>query len=166
MGVVMKPVEEFLDALVNERMVRDVIGPILELRARGQFAVQDQISGFEVGAALGQFLDGIAAVAQDAGVAVNKGDFASAQRRVVERRVVAHHAELVRFHLDLAKIERADRVVGDRHFVGFARAVIGDGERVPAHACASQVVIWAGGLTESLLSASVRNPNEPANLHQ
>ena len=98
----MKPVEEFLDALVNERMVRDVIGPILELRARGQFAVQDQIGGFEVGAPLGQFLDGIAAVTQDARVPVNKSDFAPAQRRVGERRVVAHHAELVRLHLDLA----------------------------------------------------------------
>ena len=32
MGIVMKPVEEFLDALVNERVVRDVIGPILKLR--------------------------------------------------------------------------------------------------------------------------------------
>ena len=112
----------------------DVVGPVLELRARGQLAVQDQVGRFEVGAVLGQLLDGIAAVAQDALVAVDVGDLALAQRGVVERRIVAHHPEVVRFHFDLAQIERADRVVGDRHFVGLARAVVGDGERVPAHA--------------------------------
>ena len=39
MRVVVKPVEKFLDALVNERVVRDVVGPIRELRLRGELAV-------------------------------------------------------------------------------------------------------------------------------
>jgi adenosylhomocysteinase len=37
--IVVKSVQEFLDALVNEGVVRDVIRPVLELRRGGQFAV-------------------------------------------------------------------------------------------------------------------------------
>ena len=126
-GVVVKAVQEFLHGLVDEGVVRDVVGPIFQLRARGQLAVQNQIGGFEIGAFLGQFLDGIAAVSQDAFVAVDERDLALTQGRVVEGRVVAHHPELVGFHLDLAQIDGADRVVLDRNFVGFSRAVIGNG---------------------------------------
>jgi hypothetical protein len=39
MGVIVKAVEEFLDAFVNEGVVRDVIGPVLELLGGGEFAV-------------------------------------------------------------------------------------------------------------------------------
>ena len=126
-GVVVKPVQEFFHRFVNEGVVRDVIRPLLELRAGGQFAVQNQIGRFEISALLGQLLDRIAAVSQDAFVAVDEGDLALTQGRVVEGRVVAHHPEIVGLHLDLAQIDGADRVVLDRNFVGLSRAVIGDG---------------------------------------
>ena len=99
-----------------------------------QFAKKDQVGGFEIGAALGQLLDGVSAIAQDAGVAVDEGDFALAERRIVEGRIVTHHAEIALVHLDLAEIESADRIVGDGHFVGFTVTIVGNGERVPAHA--------------------------------
>src|SRR5712664_981420 len=50
MGVVMKAVQKFLDALVDESVVRDVVRPIRQLRRRGQFPMQEQIRGFQVGA--------------------------------------------------------------------------------------------------------------------
>ena len=67
----MKSIDEFLDALVDEGVMRDVVGPIRELRLRGQFAVENQVGRFEIGAFFSQLLDRIAAVAQDPFVAVN-----------------------------------------------------------------------------------------------
>ena len=129
--------------------------------------MQNQIGGFEIGAVLGQLLDGIAAVAQDALVAVDERDLALAQRRVVERRVVAHHPEIVGLHLDLAQIDGADRVVRDGHFVGLARAIIGNGKRVPAH----EIGLSAAGLRRRFdwihcLSPLKRLQVKGANVHQ
>src|SRR2546421_8195930 len=36
MGVVVKAVQKFLDALMDESVMRDVVGPILQLRRRGR----------------------------------------------------------------------------------------------------------------------------------
>src|SRR5208282_6679694 len=75
-GVVVESVEKFLDALVNERMVRDVVRPIRELRLRGKFAVENQIRSFEVVALLGELFDRIAAIAKTSFVAVDEGNLA------------------------------------------------------------------------------------------
>ena len=40
MGVVVKAIEKFLDALMDEGVMGDVVGPIFQLRSRRQFAVQ------------------------------------------------------------------------------------------------------------------------------
>ncbi len=77
-GVVVKAVEKLLDAFVDEGVMRDVVGPVLQLRFGGQLAVENQVSRFEVRAFFRQFFDGIAAVAQDALVAVDVSDFACA----------------------------------------------------------------------------------------
>ena len=66
------------------------------LRGVGQLAEQDQVGGLEEVAVLGQLLDRVAAIEQDALVAVDVGDPALARRRVHERRVVGHHPEVVR----------------------------------------------------------------------
>src|SRR5580658_6448348 len=100
----MKAVEKFLDAFVNESVVGDVIGPVIELLLSGQLAIQNQVGGFEISALLREFLDGIAAVTEDAFVAVDKSDAADAGGGVVERRVIAHQAEIIRAGLDLADI--------------------------------------------------------------
>src|SRR5262249_739627 len=76
--VVVKAVYELLDVLVDQRVVSDVTRPFLQLWARRQFAVQDQVGHFQVTAVLGKLLDGVAAVAQNAAVAVNESDTAPA----------------------------------------------------------------------------------------
>ena len=60
-----------------------------------QLAEEEQVGGLEVGALLGQLLDRVAAVGEDALVAVDVGDRAPARRGVHERRVVGHQAEVV-----------------------------------------------------------------------
>ncbi len=96
MGVVLKPLHELLDVLVQHRVQRDLAHPRRELRARRQLAEQNQVGRFEERAVVGQLLDGVAPVEQDALVAVDVGDAAPAGRRVLERRIVGHQAEVVR----------------------------------------------------------------------
>ncbi len=129
----MKPIQKFLDRLVDKRMVRDVVGPLIELRAIGQLSVQNQKGRLEIRAFLGQLLDGISAVSQDAFVAVNVRDLALAQGRIAEGRVIAHHSEVIRLYFNLAKVDRVDRVIGNWKFIGLSRPVIGNGDRVPRH---------------------------------
>jgi len=69
----MKSIEKLLDALVNERVVRDVIVPVRELRFCGKLSVENQIGGFGVGALFRQFFDRVAAVSQDSLVAIDEG---------------------------------------------------------------------------------------------
>src|SRR5579863_5769550 len=130
----MKAVQEFLDALVNESVMGNVVGPVFQLFAGREFAKEDQVGGLEISAALGEFLDGVSAIAQDAGIAIDEGNLAFAEGRVVEGGVVAHHAEVALIQLDLPEVKSADGIVGNRHFVGFAVAIDGNGERVPGHA--------------------------------
>ncbi len=104
---------------------------------RRQLAEQDQIGGLEEGALLGQLLDRVAPVHQDALVAVDVGDLAAARRGVHERRVVGGQAEVVRVGLDLAQVHRLDGAVGDRDVVLLAGAVVGDGERI-GHDCGTR----------------------------
>ena len=84
MGVVVKAVQKFFHRFVDEGVVRDVIGPVVQLRARGQLAMQNQICRFEIGALFSQFLDRVASVSQDAFVAVDESNFALTQGRVVK----------------------------------------------------------------------------------
>src|SRR5712692_325150 len=130
----MEAVQELLDALVDEGVMGDVIGPLVQLRSAGQVAAQDQVGSLQIIALLGQLLDWIAAVAQDADVAIDESDAAVAQRRIVERRVVTHQAEIAPVGLDLAQVQSADGAIFDGEFVLLARAVVGDAERLPARA--------------------------------
>src|SRR5437588_12170581 len=129
MGVVVEAVKKFFDAFVNKGVVRDVVGPILQLRGRRQFSVQEQVSRFQIGALLREILDGIAAITQDAGVAVDVSHAADAGSRVVEGRVIAHQAEFFGVDFDLAKVGSPDGPVSDGDFVGFAGAIVDDGKR-------------------------------------
>ena len=75
MGVVVESVDEPLaHVLVDERVMGDVEHPLIELRLVGELTVQQEVRHFEVGRVLGQLLDRVAAVAQDAGIAVEVGD--------------------------------------------------------------------------------------------
>src|ERR1700687_2750748 len=114
-------------------MVRDVVGPLIELRVIGQLTIQNQIGRLEVRAFLRQLLDGISAIPQDAFIAVDVSDLALAQGCIAEGRVVAHHTEVIRLYFYLAQVDRPDRVMGNWKFVAFSRPVIGNGDGVPRH---------------------------------
>jgi len=73
-GIVMKSIDELLDVFVNDRVMRDVVHPLIQLSGRGELAREEQVGGLQEGAALRQLLDRIAAVAQNAGIAVDVGD--------------------------------------------------------------------------------------------
>ena len=84
----MKAVHEALaEVLVDIGVVADLFRPGLELGGVRQLAVDQQVRHFEVGRLLRQLLDRVAAVAQNAGVAVEIGDGASRQGGRHERRV-------------------------------------------------------------------------------
>ena len=78
MGVVAETLHELLGGFVQHGVMRDLVDPSPSARCAGQFAKQQQIGNLKISAVLGQHFDGIAAIAQDAFVAVNKGDRAAA----------------------------------------------------------------------------------------
>ena len=58
MGVVVEALQEPLaDVLVNERVVRDLVAPLLELGLGRELAVEQQVGDLEVCRGLGQLLD-------------------------------------------------------------------------------------------------------------
>ena len=142
MGVVLEPFHQLLDVLVQHRVERDLLGPLLELRVGRQLAEDDEIRRLEVGRLLGELLDRIAAILEDALVAVDVGDAAAARRGVHERRVVGAEPLIVRRDLDLAEIGGADGAVGDGDLVLLAGAVVSNSERI-GHMRAS-ISRWSG----------------------
>ena len=76
MRVLREPVEEAFDVLVQERVSPDAEPELVELGARGQVPVDEQVRRLEEAGrvALDEVLDGDAAVAQDALVAVDERD--------------------------------------------------------------------------------------------
>jgi hypothetical protein len=79
----------------------------------GQLTVQQERRRLEERRVLGELLDGVAAVLEDALVAVDERDAARGGRRVHERRVIGHEPEVGVLDLDLAQVHRADGVVRD-----------------------------------------------------
>ena len=79
---------------------------------------------------LRELLDRVAAVLEDALVAVDERDGRLARRGVRERRVVGHEAEVVVTHLDLPQVEGPDRPVLDGQLVALPGAVVRDRDRV------------------------------------
>ena len=128
--VVAEAFEKLLDVLVQHRVTRDLLRPLVQLRRRGEFSEEKKVSGLEVVAVLGQLVNRVPAIHQDTAIAVDERNPAAARRGVHERRVVAQHPEVVRVHLDLAEIHRPNRVVLDGNLVFPARSVVSDGQRV------------------------------------
>src|SRR5260221_5649718 len=108
----------------------DVPSPAFQLGFGGQFAVKQQIGGFEVGAFFGELFDGVAAITQDSFVAVDVSDAADAGSSVVVGGVVAHHAEIGGVGFNLAEIHGPDRAMGNGEVVALAGAIVGDGNRL------------------------------------
>jgi hypothetical protein len=88
MGIVVEAVDELLDVLVDERVVSDLLDPLLGLGLVGQLAIDQQMGDVEETAVLGEFFDRIPAVAQDASLTIDECDRRPATGRVQERRIV------------------------------------------------------------------------------
>ena len=94
MRVARKSVEEPLQVLVQQRVALDLGGELVELLLGRQFPVDQQIADFDEVRLLGELLDRIPAVAQDARVAVDVGDGALGRGGVDEAFVESRVAGL------------------------------------------------------------------------
>src|ERR1019366_6553337 len=86
---------------------------------------EEQVGDLQIGRLLGQLLDRVSAVLEDALLAVDEGDRRPARRRGHERRVIGHEPEVVLVGLDLAQLGGADRPVLDGNLVLLAGPVVG-----------------------------------------
>ena len=113
MRVAAEALEEPGHLLVHHRVAGDGVVEVGFLRRRRQFAVEQQVAGLQEVAVLGELLDRIAAIEQDAFVAVDIGDLGLAACRRGEAGVVGEHAALA---VELGDVEhlRADGAVVDR----------------------------------------------------
>ena len=145
---------KLLDVLVHERVVGDLVHPGLVLRLGRQLAVDQQVGDLEEVRLLGQLLDRVAAVLQDALVAVDEGDRAAAGGGVDEAGVVDREAGVVVAGLDLAEVGGLDGAVDDRDVVLLAGAVVADGEG----SCVVSHAALVGRVASSLAVAGYREP--------
>ena len=92
MGIAAEAREEPVHLLVDHRVIGHAVVEVGLLRLRRQFAVEQQVAGLEEVAVLGELLDRVAAIEQDALVAVDIGDLRLAGRRRGEAGVVGEAA--------------------------------------------------------------------------
>ena len=108
-----EPLIEPAHLLVHHGVAGDAIVEIGLLRGGRQFAVEQEVAGLEEVAVLGQLLDRIAAIEQDAFVAVDIGDLRLAAARRGVAGIVGEHPGL---GVELADVDDrgADRSLVDR----------------------------------------------------
>ena len=146
MRVAAEALEEAAHLLVHHRVARDAVVEIRLLRGGRQFAVEQQVAGLEEVAVLGQLLDRIAAIEQDAFVAVDIGDLGLAACRRGEAGIVGEHPGLA---VELGDVDhvRADRALVDRE----VPVLVADGDRAGLDVSAS---VLASMVEPSGLAAS------------
>ena len=94
MGVSTEALKEAAHLLVDHRVASHAIVEIGLLRLGRQFAVKQQVTGFQEVPVLGQLLDRIAAIKQDTLVAVDIGDLGLAACRGSKPGIVGEHPAL------------------------------------------------------------------------
>src|SRR5574341_2237489 len=144
MRVVLEALHELLGVFVDVGVNTNKFDPFRELVLGWQLAIEKEIGGLEVGAPLGELLDGISAIFEDAAVAVDLGDGRAAGRGVREGGVVDHEAEIVFAGLDLAEVHRLDGAVGDGYLVALSRTIVRYDERLAGSVCRHTCTFWLG----------------------
>ena len=129
-GVVAEAVHERLDVLVHERVVGDLVHPGVVLLLGGQRAVDEEVGHLEEVGLLRQLLDRVAAVLEDALVAVDERDGRAARGGVHEAGVIGGQTRLLVGETDLSQVLGRDRVVGDRDVVLLTGPVVGDSQGI------------------------------------
>ncbi len=89
MGIVTEPGEEGLDGAIDHGVHADDLLELALLLIVGQFTVQQQVGSFEKIRLFRQLLDGVAAVKENAVLAVDIGDFADASGRGGETGIIS-----------------------------------------------------------------------------
>ena len=136
MGVAAEALEEAAHLLVHHRVMGHAIVEIGLLRGGRQLAVEQQVAGLEEVAVLGELLDRVAAIEQDAFVAVDIGDLGLAAAGRGEAGIVGEHPGLAveLADVDDVRADRARRRSGDRPFclpmVSLRGFAVGAGLRV------------------------------------
>src|ERR1041385_627547 len=113
MRVAAEPGAEFGHLLVDHRVLHDAVVKRAILSAGGKLPVEQQITGLDKVALLGKLIDWVAAIEQDALVAVYEGDLRLAARGRGEARVVSEAAGILIKRVDVDHVG-AHRALADR----------------------------------------------------
>ena len=97
-----EPAEKVLHLFMQHRVVGDVVLEFFKHFGRGQFAIKQKVTDFEIVRLFSQLSDGIAPVQQDTRIAVDKGDGAVTACRRGKTGIVGEHARLP---IELADID-------------------------------------------------------------
>ena len=108
MCVAAEALEEPHHLLVHHRVPVDAVVEVGLLRRGRQFAVEQQVASLQEVAMLGELLDRIAAIEQNAFVAIDIGDLGFAARGRGKARIVGKHAALA------VELRNIDDVGSDR----------------------------------------------------
>ena len=131
MRVVAEALEELPHVLVHVGVERDVVHELVVFALCRELTVTKEPRHFEEGRAFGKLLDRVAAIAEDALVAVDECDRAATGSGVQKSRVVAQKARIVRvIGLYLFQIGGADCALADRNRVCLVGPRVADFERV------------------------------------
>ena len=113
---------------MHERVIGDLVSPTVVLVLGRELAVGQQVSNLEVRRLLRELLDRIAAIPQNALVAVDEGNGTAARGGIDEAGVVNGKPGGVFSLADLADVVCPDGAVGDGYVVFLAGAVVSDGQ--------------------------------------
>ena len=152
MGVAPETLEEAGHLLVNHGVVDHALVEILLLRGGRKLAVEQQVAGLEEVAVFGELLDRIAAVFQDAGVAVDIGDLGLAAAGGGEAGVVGEHPGLA---VELGDVDHVgpDGAAQNREIVGLVadRQCCGFGAGFCVHREVPDEIVARTGLALALM---------------
>lgn len=111
MRIVVERLHELREVVVEERVAHNLRVPRLGFHGVGQLAIDEEVGDLEEGRLFSQLLDRVAAIAQNAAVAVNVADRRARHGSVLVRGIVHDKAA------DLCKGVRLHRVAFERHLV-------------------------------------------------
>ena len=156
MGIPPEAPVEVHHLLVQHGVVGDRFFELRALRSVRQFAVQEQVADLHVIAVFGQILDGVAGMAEHAGLPVDEGDVRITAPGGAVTGVIGEEPG-VRIELAYVDDSRAIRALQDRHVPRPAGAVVDQGDRVVA--CGG--FLRRCGLSHVTISRAERNAFVP-----
>jgi len=109
-----------LEAGLDDGVLAEELAKGLALGRRGEFAVDDEVGGLDVFGMGGELVDGVAAVAEDAAVAIEERHLALARARVAVALVVE---DVAGFLAEVAGVDGVFAFGADHHGEGECAAI-------------------------------------------